>query len=235
MNNINEIESYMNEYINNLLNISIFDYIDEKYKYENIQNQIKLHTIRNTKIKDICVSYTPDRKFDIYNYIEGKKLENYKFEFIKLIDNNDLITNNITNMQCKINSIIINILGKYFKNHLKHIGDANNMTIPTDINISELEQNELNYYSKYKFCIQDDINKEFLVKINNIDNNIGQLLLRIEKQEEALKKINNLKSDNQGILIDKLNIEVKTNKINYYYKLIYLFLGFIIGCLTTIN
>ncbi len=221
MNNINEIESNMNEYINNLLNISIFDYIDEKYKYENIQNQIKLHTIRNTKIKDICVSYTPDRKFDIYNYIEGKKLENYKSEFIKLIDNNDLITNNITNMQCKINSIIINILGKYFKNHLKHIGDANNMNIPTDINISELEQNELNYYFKYKFYIQDDINKE--------------LLLKIEKQDEKLKEINNLKLklDTQAILIDKLNIKVETEKSNNYFKLIYLFLGFTLGFIIT--
>jgi hypothetical protein len=170
MTNINEVESYINEYINNLLNISIFDYIDKKYKYENIQNQIKLDTIRNTKIKDICVSYTPGKNFDIYNYIEGKKLDNYKSEFIKLIDNNDLITNNKTNIENKINSIIINILSKYFKIHLKHIGgDINDMTIPTDINISELQQNELNYYYKYKFCIQDDINK--------------QLLLKIEKQE----------------------------------------------------
>jgi len=176
-----------------VLNQSVFEYIDEKYKYEP-----KLDIIKNTKIKDILVSYnTSSQKFDIFNYNKGQRLELYKDEFRKFADIND-----VENMQKVINIHISHIITEYYK---YYVFSTSGRMIPFELQ-------------------QTIINTDLLTKTKSHDNIIKNLVSRMEIQEKKKDNIQQfilVKQQNQEKIINKLEL-----KLQFYERKCYIIAGF---------
>jgi hypothetical protein len=191
---------YIDNYVNNILDKYVFDYIEDKYNYE-----IKFNEIKNTKIKDILVSYNINsRRFDIFNYNKGQRLELFKDEFKKFTYNDD-------NMQTIINTHINHIITEYYKHHISILGKE---------------------YINFPFELQQTIiNTNLLTKSKKHDNIIENLISRIKIQEEKTKdNIQNyilLKLKNQDNMINELNAKIKMLQKNQYNNLLYIFAGFV--------
>ena len=165
-----------------VINQSVFEYIDEKYKYEP-----KLDIIKNTKIKDILVSYnTSSRRFDIYN--KGQRLELYKDEFRKFADIND-----VENINIHINHIIT----EYYKYYVFTSG----RTIPF-----ELQQTIINTDLLTKTKSHDNI----------IKNLVSRMEIQEKKTKDNIQQYILVKLQNQERIINKLELKLQFQERIYY-------------------
>jgi len=169
-------------YIDEILNKSIFDYLNDKYNNQNKVYEKQLEILKNTKIKDIKLQCFTDNNgklltFDIYtsNNEDCKINNNYKYQ--KLEDFKWILENAISPhvVTCRINEIIKshycrNILSSYLYNIT-----SDDISVPIDIDIKSLE-----LYENTR-CQAGQI-KELLEKVNNHEK-------KLENQEKRMKDL----------------------------------------------
>ena len=148
--------------IDEILNKTIFEYLEEQFKYK--------YEIKNHKIKDILVSYnTINCKFDIFNCNKGQKLELFKKELHNFNDINHIIAeyykcHNLNmpslplslELSLSLQQIIINNKIKSYDNILKNV--ISRMEIQ-----EEKTKDNIQHYILSKLGNQDYI-------INNLNN-----------------------------------------------------------------
>jgi hypothetical protein len=151
MNNIDEI-----------LNKTIFEYLEEQFKYE----------IKNHKIKDILVSYnTINRKFDIFNCNKGQKLELFKKELHNFNDIN-------------------HIIAEYYKCHNLNMPSSLLLPLPSSLPL-ELQQIIINNKIKsYDNILKNVISRMEIQEEKTKDNILHYILSKLGNQDYIIKNLN---------------------------------------------
>jgi|UniRef100_A0A6C0LIP8 hypothetical protein len=239
-------------YIDDILNKSIYDYLNDKYTNQNKLYDRQLEVLKNTKIKDIRLQCFTDKNgnvmtFDIYtNNNEDCKIDNnyYKYqnlEEFKWILKNGKSAHVIT---CRINEIIKSYYCRNIQSSYLYGITIDDLAVPIDIDIKSLEQ-----YEQIKGLLvtahsQEKIDKKLLSKINDLTIKIKtqddiiedliinnqELILKIEEQEKQIKELLS-KSKKEDLKIDKIESLEKLviyNESKNHYKFIYFFYTFII-------
>jgi hypothetical protein len=217
--------------INNILNKSIFDYLNDKYNNQKIVYEKQLEVLKNTKIKDIRLKCFTDSNgniitFDIHdnnnqyckidNNFTYQRLEEFKWIF------NDAPSNHV--ITCRINEII---KSHYCRNILSSVlygitGD--DLMVPIDIDMKSLGQYENNKNLTSKV-------KKLLIKVNSQDDVIESLIMTIENQEKQIKELSIVKPNEEETLrlkVERLEKLIDYNESKNHYKFIYFFYTFVI-------
>jgi len=185
-----EAEIYTKEYLNNILNKSVFEYyLIEKYnEHLIIDKQIDL--FKNTKIKDILVKIDTNNNFDVYkddkNLNQYQKTEQFKPLIIEKVINNS-------------NDLRKSMLMAATKYHIENIlnGFCGSKGKKYEIDINQLKQIKTNEALEYQI------------------NNLSQTLNSQNKLIEDLTFDNH----NFRIQIEKLQKRIDHNDHNNEHKI----------------
>jgi len=210
------------KYIDDILDKSIFDYLNDRYNNHNLLYEKKFELLKTTKIKDIRINPS----FDVYNYAsnksnndEFKKLEELKMVLIKnsISNFNNL---NETNVKTLITTTLENIINSYCNYNkfdwcfftLNYI--QNKTVFDHEKKIKELS---------LKVACQDDIIETLI--INNQD-----LIIKLENQEKQIKELSSNTTDNQELIskIETFENMMAYNETKTYYKFVYLLYAFVV-------
>jgi hypothetical protein len=239
-------------YIDDVLNKSIFDYLNEKQNNKNKLYEKQLEVLKNTKIKDIRLQCFTDNNgnvltFDIYtNNNEDCKIDSNIYKYQKLEDLKWILKNakSYHIITCRINEIIRSHYCRNIQSSYLYDIKSDDLLNPIDINVQLLDQYEqIKQLLAVSNC-QDKINedlilktktqakqiKDLLLKTNSHDDIIEDLLVNYQelviKLEEQEKQIKDLKLNTSKI--ESLEKLVLYNESKNHYKFIYFFYTFIV-------
>jgi hypothetical protein len=189
-----EAEIYTKEYLNNILNKSVFEYyLIEKYnEHLIIDKQIDL--FKNTKIKDILVKIDTNNNFDVYkddkNLNQFQKTEQFKPLIIEKVINN---SNDLRK------SMLIAATKYHIENILSSFCGSKGKKILYEININQLKQIKINEALKYQINnLSQTLNsRNKLIEDLTFDNHnfriqIEKLQKKIDHNNEQENKIKDL-------------------------------------------
>jgi hypothetical protein len=209
-------------YINEILNKSIYDYLNDKYNNQKILYEKQLKTLKNTKIKDIRLQCFTDNNgnlltFDIYNNNnEECKIDSNNYRYQRLEDFKWIFKNSISSHIAisRVNEIIKSHYSKNIQSPYLYGITNDDLLMPIDIDINllldqlENNQNKNNENLISKIEYQENKINELIKKTNNHTKINDEFILRIVDYEEKLKNQNDIIQ----YLISKKEDQTKLNK-----------------------
>jgi len=236
---VKEVEAYTKEYLNDILNKSIFEYYLIEKQTEQIEINRKINLFKNTKIKDILikVDIQNNQTFKVYN---KDNTQHNQYEFVKTEQFQPLIIEYTTKNINQSNLRKINIFStiKYYIEQILR-GFCSTERDGMKLLCENIIQNEINH-CELKLMIEAQEKKmknleELIIRNNNeelsakIDNQkeiLEDFKLMIEAQEKKMKNMEEViirnnneelsaKIDNQEEIIEdfKSMIEAQENQI----------------------
>jgi hypothetical protein len=237
---VKEAEAYTKEYLNDILNKSIYEYYLIEKQTEQIEINRKINLFKNTKIKDILIKVDTNnnQNFDVYN---KDNTQHNQYEFSKTEQFQPLIIEYTTKnchpnellrkfrLMSAIKSNIENILTGFCRTERDGMKLLCENIIQNEINHCELklmiEAQEKKMKNIKKLIIRNN-NEELSAKIDNQEEIIEDFKLMIEAQENKMKNMEEViirnnnkelsaKIDNQEEIIEdfKSMIEAQENQI----------------------
>ena len=236
---VKEAEAYTKEYLNDILNKSIYEYYLIEKQTEQIEINRKIDLLKNTKIKDILIKVDTNNNenFEVYNkdntqhkQYEFSKTEQFQpliIEYImKNINQSDLRK---IRLMSHIKYYIEKILTSFCSRERDGIKLLCENIIQNEINHCELKsmiEDQENKMKNMEEVIIRNNNKELSAKIDNQEEIIEDFKLMIEAQENQIKNLKEViirnnneelstKIDNQEEVIKdfKSMIEAQENQI----------------------
>ena len=239
---VKEAEAYTKEYLNDILNKSIYEYYLIEKQTEQIEINRKINLFKNTKIKDILikVDIQNGQTFQVYN---KNNTHQNQYEFSKTEQFQPLIIEHvIKTIHSSYNlrkNMLPSLIKTYIEQILRYFCDTRENggikllcenIIQYEINHCELKsmiEAQENKMKNIEEVIIRNNNEELSTKINNQEEIIEDFKLMIEDQKNQIKNLKEViirnnnnkelsaKIDNQKEIIKdfKLMIEAQEKKI----------------------
>uniref|UniRef100_A0A6C0LFU2 Uncharacterized protein n=1 Tax=viral metagenome TaxID=1070528 RepID=A0A6C0LFU2_9ZZZZ len=238
---VKEAEAYTKEYLNDILNKSIYEYYLIEKQTEQIEINRKINLFKNTKIKDILikVDIQNGQTFQVYN---KNNTHQNQYEFSKTEQFQPLIIEHvIKTIHSSYNlrkNMLPSLIKTYIEQILRYFCDTRENggikllcenIIQYEINHCELKsmiEAQENKMKNIEEVIIRNNNEELSTKINNQEEIIEDFKLMIEDQKNQIKNLKEViirnnneelsaKINNQEEIIEdfKLMIEAQENQI----------------------
>jgi hypothetical protein len=226
---VKEAEAYTKEYLNDILNKSIYEYYLIEKQTEQIEINRKINLFKNTKIKDILikVDIQNGQTFQVYN---KNNTHQNQYEFSKTEQFQPLIIEHvIKTIHSSYNlrkNMLPSLIKTYIEQILRYFCDTRENggikllcenIIQYEINHCELksmiEAQEKKMKNMEEVIIRNN-NEELSAKIDNQEEIIKDFKLMIEAQE---KKIEDMIFDNHNF---RITDEQHEKKINNFFQVI---------------
>jgi DNA polymerase I-like protein with 3'-5' exonuclease and polymerase domains len=224
---VKEAEAYTKEYLNDILNKSIYEYYLIEKQTEQIEINRKINLFKNTKIKDILIKVDTNnnQNFEVYNK-DNTQQNQYEFLKIEQIEQFQPFIIEYITKNCHPNYLSKNYLSYSIYSHIDEILRGFCGQDGIKYLCKNIIQNEINYELKSMIEAQENQIKNLKEVI--IRNNNEELSTKIDNQEEIIEYFKSMIEAQENQIKDlifnnhnfRITDELQEKKINNFFQVI---------------